>query len=834
MKKIFLLIAFLPCFVAFAESVKLTSGDVVLSFTKTDAGYETALSYKGTDIPFLIQGQPATLEVMKKNYSALYSSVSATANGYLCEATVTSLRGSKFLVTDRYINHNGGELEVQRNVKVQSVVTGDNYFCSTFAISTLDNKTLTSNEYLVPGVMYKGYFEAACNTPDALPKETDSWFIYRDDRTPLPFVMSRSKTSGITITLAHKDSQCRTVVNDANGGAYDAGYQFGSCGMYRDTDNGITYQEVWYPGTTQSTRQGKGLRYHPVATDVKHAYNVYLKIDNTDSYADAARESWNKVFDLYNPKIYPVDLDVCYEGLIESLLTYYVPCRADGGVYDKPGWPFEVSLSDFKPRGIDYQMGFVGMQVSAGYYVYRYGIEHSDNTIRHKGEAVLNFWADDCLSPANMPSTWYDPKNDGGKGSWRNYESILRIMTGGMEGLLSAWCYGTKNGETHDNWISTCRKFGDWLLGEQADNGSFAFSWNRNKIQDGHHPVKNSNALTTPCALRYLVELYIATGEEKYKEAALKAGEYSLMFVHKKYHYCAGVVDNPQVIDSESGYLAMQGFLSLYDLTKVSRWLTAAEQAATYTETWVYSFEIPVEDDRAEDNPIFPRSRSIVGQHLIAIGHSAADLGFAWCSFAYYRLYLLTNNEHYLKMARMSAHNSKQSMNWDGTLYPGQPRGLQLEAFQVMIPRRVDCVATTLNWNYAGHLDPMFRFKDAFGTPNMEEVEKMSWEERQQKAARYALYQSSDYGQTIAAGTEQMRADENAVIAPNPVESGSYVSIRMSDKKYTVSIYSMNGMLLFRDDKQGEANIRMSYPKGLYSVVLNVDGKTITKKVMVK
>lgn len=832
MKKTFLLLTLVMGIMACASDVKMTSGDVELKFTQVDGGYQTNLSYKGTDVPFYVPGQPASLEVMKRTYSNIYSTVTPADSGYVCEAVVTSLRGSKFLVTDRYINRGNNELELRREVKVQSTVAGDNYFCSHFSIQTLDNQTLTSNEYLVPGVMYKGYFEAACNTPEACPRETDLWFIYRDDRTPLPFVMSRSKTSGTTITLALKDSKSETVVNDANGGAYDAGYQFGACGMSRDTSKVVTYQMVYFPGTTQSTRQGKGLRYHPVSTDVKHNYNVYLKINNIVSYAAAAKESWNNVYNLYNPKIYPVDLDTCYEGLIQSLLTYYVPCRADGGKYDEPGWPFEVGLNDFQPRGIDYQMGFVGMQVSSGYYVYRYGKEHNDNVTAHKGEAVLDFWADDCLSPANMPSTWYDPKNDGGKGSWRNYESILRIMTGGMEGLLGAWCYATKIGEKHDNWLSTCVKFGDWLLTEQNDNGSLAFSWNRNKIQNGHHPVKLANALTTPCALRYLVELYIATGDQRYKDAAIKAGEYSLMFVHKKYHYCAGVVDNPQVIDSESGYLAMQGFLSLYDLTREQRWLDAACQAADYTETWVYCHEIPVELDRAEDNPIFPRDRSIVGQHLIAIGHSAADLGFAWCSFAYYHLYILTKNEHYLQMARMSAHNTKQSMNWDGSLYPGQARGLQLEAFQVMIPRRVGGVATTLNWNYAGNLDPMFRFKDAFGTPNLEEVEKMSWEERDALLGRYALYQSADYGQTILS-TEDVEKDDVSIV-PNPVDADSSIIINMPDKKYTVNIYSVNGSLVYKGKQHGVATLQMSYPKGLYTVTIDVDHKTITRQLIIK
>ena len=103
--------------------------------------------------------------------------------------------------------------------------------------------------------------------------------------------------------------------------------------------------------------------------------------------------------------------------------------------------------------------------------------------------------------------------------------------------------------------------------------------------------------------------------------------------------------------------------------------------------------------DRTE-NTSFPKDRSIVGQQRIAIGHAAADLGFALrSSFAYYRLYLETGNEHYLHVARIAAHDTKQSMNWDGSLYPGQAKGLQLEAFGVTIPRRMNGVMTTLNWN---------------------------------------------------------------------------------------------------------------------------------------
>jgi len=814
-----------------ANSQILDAGDVKMTFSQTKEGYTTSLTYRGADIPFFVTGCPATIDVTRRTRSALYSSVQAADSGYICQATVVSTRGSEFLVTDRYLVWGDGQIELRRQVKVTKVVAGDNYFCSKFELQTTSNEKLTDNDYLVPGVLYKGYFDAACNTPEGLPNAKDAWFLYRNDRTPLPFVMSRCTSTGVTINLAHKDSKNRTVVADCNSTAYNADYQFGSVGLFRDTTNKITYQAVYYPGTTESTKQGKGLRYHPVNTSVQHAYNVFLRISTTSSYAEAVRQSWNQVFDLYNPPVYTINQDTCYLGLINSLLQYYVPSRTDGGQYDAPGWPFEVSLTDFLPKGIDYQMGFVGMQVSSGYYVYRYGIENKSKNIQHKGEAVLDFWADKCLTRVGMPNTWYDPRTSG-SGSWRNYESILRIMTGGMEGLLSAWCFGTKNGDQHANWLTSCKKFGDWLVSEQKENGAFPFSWNNTRLQNDRHPVKDDNALTTPSALRYLVELYIATSDEKYKTAALKAGEYCLLFVHKKYHYCAGVVDNPRVIDSESGYLAMQGFLSLYDLTRDTKWLEAAQQAATYTETWVYSYEVPVEDDRVDDNPIFPRDRSVIGQHLIAIGHSAADLGFAWCSFAYYHLYLLTGDAHYLKMARLSAHNTKQSMNWDGSLYPGQARGLQLEAFQVMIPRRVGGVATTLNWNYAGNLDPMYRMMDAFGTIDIENVEKMDPDVRMQKLQRYMLYQSSDYGQFIS-GIEKTVAAP-IVCYPNPVGHNAVLNIPVGDQRAKVMLFTLNGLPLDTIMGSGLLTMQMSYPQGNYLLTIQNNDGCETYKIVIQ
>jgi hypothetical protein len=785
-------------------------------------------------VPSLDPDAIVYLEVKGKKVAGKYISCTLNNNQLTCQALITTENGTIFSFSDIYIAKGSGIFELQRKVEIMEAASKDSYFNSLFGFRVdEDSKRLTDNEYFIPGVWYKGNFTATGNLPASIPQIGDTYFYYREDRIPLPLVMFREPVSGTTISIIHKDSEPETVIADAMGIYINENYQFGSLGIKQE-DN-IVYSTFLYPGSEADRRAGQGPRYHPIKKNVKHEYHLEISFSTTPTYAEAVKETWGHAFLLYNPTVYNVDLSQTYNGLIETLLTYYVPSAELGGIRDAAGFPFEVSLTTFQPVGIDYQMGFVGMQIATGYYLYREGIEKKDAVISLKGEAVLNFWARNSLTSLGYPRTWYDPGLNGNKGNFRT-GSDIRVCTGGMEGLIAAWCFAKQNNRENPVWIDACIRFGDWLIKNQNTDGSYYFSYNHDIALNDIHPPSNYNKYLTPCAIRYLVELYIATGKEEYKIAALKAGNFCYANIHEKYMYVACVVDNPQTIDSESGQMALNGFLSLYDLTKERKWLNAAEQAATYTESWVYSFEIPVEKDRT-GKTAFPKEKSIVGQHLIAIGHAAADLGFAWSSFAFYRLYLETRNEHYLKVARISAHNTKQSMNWDGNLYPGQAKGLQLEAFGVTIPRRVNGILTTLNWNYAAHLDPMFRFKDAFGTPDLEEVEKMTWEERQRLNYIYSQLQSANYGQDAGTGTNNPLVESKLRIYPNHLSKE--LTIDLPDNKgrnYVVEIYNLLGVPVFSKKNSAGWHCRINVctiPSGHYIIRITGGEKHWSEKIII-
>ncbi|MGB8452538.1 MAG: hypothetical protein WCD89_09405 [Anaerocolumna sp.] len=74
----------------------------------------------------------------------------------------------------------------------------------------------------------------------------------------------------------------------------------------------------------------------------------------------------------------------------------------------------------------------------------------------------------------------------------------------------------------------------------------------------------------------------------------MKAGEWSYVNAYQNLEYRGGTCDNSDIQDKEAGIYALFGFLALYDLTGVPKWLEGAIGAADYTETWIYAWTFPV------------------------------------------------------------------------------------------------------------------------------------------------------------------------------------------------------------------------------------------------
>ena len=655
-----------------------------------------------------------------------YGSVTPAGNSLVGAGTLTSPSGTRFHITDTYQPvPKIAAFTLTRAVSVESASPMDTGFSSRFSLSPTTPTAMGDCDFFAPGVWYKGNAHVP---PTALASHPDDhYFLFREDRLPLPLIMDRDRRSGMTLSLAHLGGDPTTFVGeDGLNRIIDARMQFGSLGVLNVARPSPAFQ---FPGTEGErtyiyggSRQGNRWAYrsHPVQAGVPHRYRLLLQIGPTRDFPAALRQAWLTVYALQAPPVVPVDLGKVYRDGVSLLGDY---CHEYNGVISVP---FAASVPDGKVVDTSSQMGFVGQALPAAWLLLQASLGSGDGAAAHATEAI-DFWARNSLTPAGVPRTWYDIHPDGTY-TWRSYHTFLRVASDGLDGALQAWNVMRRHGQDRPAWLAFCRHYGDWLVQAQAADGSYA----REYDFDGH-PVDPATD-TTDQPIRFLVDLSMATGEPSYRRAALRAGEYCRRTVHDAYAYVGGTPDNPNVMDKEGGMMALDAFLSLYDLTGEKAWLAAAAQAAEYAETWVYAWNIPM--PAGDPHMVFPKNRTTYGLSLIAAGHSGADSYMAAAPFLYYRLSLLTGQSHFRDVAEMLLHDTKQMLDWDGTLGYAQP-GLQTEALSLP-PLRGHGVTHWLPWLTVAQLEPLVRLRDVFGSFDIDDIDRLPRAERLRRDARFA------------------------------------------------------------------------------------------------
>ncbi len=689
-----------------------------LLFSRSAAGYTTTLvafgqRYRPQDEGMVrIQVWNADLSA-STDYTVAYDSVLVGGDGQtlVAYATATSAAGSVFAVTDTYSTAaDRPSLCLQRKIVVSNKAPGDRAFNSLLLLRPEQPLSITAGEYYVPALVFKdgsNMSDAAIGT-----SWTDEWILAREERMGLPLAMMRDKNSGVALSLCDYNLNPTTNSSDwGNTHLVAAIFKYASLGFQLQGD--APALAFCYPGCEGERSYSDGgshaerlwaRRSTMLSKNQKQEYTVHLLATRSASFAEALRDHWRAAFDLYSPELLDVDAATVLDASLEVLDHYWLKSG------NAPGFPFSVYCADGKVCETSFDMGFVGMQAACGYYLYRYGLDHGLPAYRKKGEQVLDFWANHSANADGMPRIWYDidPWN-----SFRNYND-LRNMQGGLEAMILAWsCAEAARPGSHANWLRYCKRAADWLVARQAADGSLP------KAFDNGGAVVDAGTYLTSCVIRFLTAMYGVTAKPAYRNAAVKAAEWCLKNIHADYKYIGSVIDNPYVKDRESGQKMIEAMLAAYDLTGDGRYLEAAQQAAYYTVSYMYAWNIPWETGTSLAMP-WPKKKSTVGITIIATGHSGADCGFAYNSFEYLRLYELTHDPYFLSIARLLEKNTKQTMNYDGSLrYPW--RGLQREAIRC-VTHRGDGVALWLPWCTAAHLDPIFRTEDAYGVLSADDL----------------------------------------------------------------------------------------------------------------
>ena len=672
-----------------------------------------------------------------------------TATG---EALFVTGNGSEVFVRDVYTVQDNA-LKVVRHAEVRKRSSDDLGFQTKISFYQAVSDELRDFEYFSPGQWYRNNEYAA---DFALGKDMDLQYYWRKETySGLPMFAMRHKESGETIAMSRwaADATLPSLDRTAteNYAYVDPRMTVGSFGVSKARPEALTYTyyghmmatplpdtacdgvsiDYIYPAVNgQQPSRGIGpvrtaqpltniTWVHPMREGFCQDYAAAVTFGCYRDFGSMMRGTWREVYPRLKDRLFEVDNALLFDNMMRFLKEV---TRQFGEAW---GTPFVAQLPDFDPNSFSAEIGFVGQQAGIGYQLLRWGRLEGDAEAVTKGLGILDFWADHTMTDAGYPRLWVhlSTHQDEPQPLW------VRQIGDGLEAVLDAYVFEAKRGIFHENWMDYCVRTADWLVKTQNGDGSFYRSY-----RDDGSCCMDSRA-STQCVVRFLVQLYLVTGNEEYLQTALRAGEWSWLNQYKLFEYRGGPCDTSDILDKESGIYAMFAYIALFDVTGDRKWLEAACGAADYTETFTFVWDFPVHNPY----PAHPFNRNhISGQSNVSVGMAGGDIYMAACSYTYYRLWLLTGDPHYCDFAEFLNRNCKQANDVDGSCgyrYPGLVNegahfgGQEYRSRYHWLP-----------WCTFVEVDPASRFMDTFGSHEIAEIEKLPLEERRRRNRIYDHY----------------------------------------------------------------------------------------------
>ena len=661
----------------------------------------------------------------EKTYSAGYSKVVGKKYGYLATATVKTGSGSEVLFNDAYYITNAGTFAVNRQTKVLSANKTDVGFQSVYSLLDVGGSKQYANfDYFIPSIIYK---DSSDMVRGAIASNLNLDRIYvKETRTGLPLSMLRNKESGRSVAIAHLNPEITSGGHVAGGinGAINNKLQYGSIGY--TINKGISV-DFCYPSAegpiTYDSGSGWAKLYHSFEKGTVQQYELSLLPTSEDSYAKAMTKTFKQAYTAESPEIASdVDIDKIYDYNIEVFNDTYKEFGT--GAIKSAGVPWSIRLDGGSAVEYTFQMGFVGQQIPVGYHLMSTGYATNNAGLIEKGKTILNFWTSPIIMRDKLPIVWWDARDNDSAGQSRGYPCFLRCFVDGAEGMLDAYRIALKNGENMMQWKNAVIKIGSFLVENQNDDGSFYRAYNTNGTvctDTSDNRFQGTSKRNTPIAVRFLSKMYEFTGEEKYKEAAVKAADYCYETLYLGLEkYVGGTPDNPNTVDKEAAIYAMYCFNATYTLTKDAKYLEAAEHAAVSAMSWVYCYDFacPSSSDKAAINPF--NDGGVSGFSLIATGHSGADNFSAYMYYEFYKTYIQTGDEFYLHAAKFLQSNSKLSTDYKGEM-GWKYRALGPEASTVC-DFSFGTVGVWLPWSGIANIEPIANMRLAFGNADISKI----------------------------------------------------------------------------------------------------------------
>jgi hypothetical protein len=692
--------------------------------------------------------------------AAGYEQVRREAGTVYAIARVAGAGEANFAVEDSW-KITGNVLLLDRKVRVTG--GEDNAgFNSAIRLSTTPAVSWSDADYFAPGLLYGDPTYDGDNSPGGELNYRARQFAIREDllSAPLFALNFRDGRWAAVMDLAPRgDTTWAETSAPATKPVIDERIRFGALGA-REVPNSGVELGFWFPGTTSEYTRGLETqpapfvrrRYHPVKTGFSHSYQVGFRFGQGDSFLGMERDAWRWAWQTLKPAAMQLDLEVVRRALTDHLDDHVLILNDRTGVpflFDavtgNPGsyrnWsryqesfpvpprrPANMPVTAHeldpekseelaawaRPLGIDVDpkaneleqwpkviMGFV----SKGVEVADQLLIESDRDPGPRGQkmrkdalAIIDTYI--RLVPLSPPAGEGFNLWTGKADSWAGDTVTLRGPSEGTRTLLDAYRREKQKGREHPEWLAWCRQFGDWMLTQQREDGSFPRSWH-----GGTGTVLEVSGTASYNPVPMLVKLTQETGKKQYLDAAIHAAEYVWQNFGSHGVFVGGATDNPNITDKEAGMLSLEAFLDLYDATREPKWLNRAIAAGNYAESYIWIWNVPMPIGAIDADLNWKRGVPTVGvQGITARAAGGVDEYLDWAVPAYARLYKDTNDEHNLDVARILLLDTKSMLALPGRTYDLKGPGWQQEHWGMSSNRGFGTHRSWLPWVSVNHL----------------------------------------------------------------------------------------------------------------------------------
>jgi hypothetical protein len=565
----------------------------------------------------------------------------------------------------------------------------------------------------------------------------DHRLSFREDYLSAP-LFALSWANGTSIAVLDPAPAGNTTTEETHTGTNtaltDARFKFGAMGAHNSGDGGVEFG-FWMPGTisdferpmrtlanaarpdptTPPVRTWRR-RYNPIQQGFRQEYEVSFRLgQNEPEFRNVTRDTYRWAWETLKPPVTYIDLAEYHKVLIDFLASRAVT------VDDRTGWPYLINAhtGEYMDRADAKRaaLGFCAKNIEAADQL----LEEADHDPGPRGQKMRQIALDTIATFIRVLGPLSPPVGDGfdlysGKleqAVWSENKQFLRTPNDDLLALMRAYDREKAHGHNHPEWLAWAKGYCDWMLAQQRPDGSWPRTW-----IPGTDTVAQPSGSGSYSPPPLLLAMYKDTGNIKYKEAAIRAGEYLWSDWGVRGVYAGGAVDGSSVhltTDKESGMLSLLAFESLYDATKDPKWLERAKSAGDYAETWIWIWNVPMPDDADNNTLEWKKDKTTVGlQGIGAGGSGGTDEYLDWATPLYAKLYEDTKDSHYLDVTKILLHNTKAMVAMPGHLYGMLGPGWQQEHWILSQDRGYGQLGKWLPWCATNHIHSIVALQDDY------------------------------------------------------------------------------------------------------------------------